>query len=223
MKDGALYRVSLRLLPFLVLWLIRIWFGTCRMRVHGQIHRQALAERAVPVIGVFWHYGLFPVLRVLSHERGTIMVSSSRDGEYISRLLTRLGFETVRGSRNRGGVQALKGLMRALRAGRNVGLVADGSKGPARVVQPGAILLASRTGAPILPMVCSCSRYIRFGSWDGTILPLPFSRIDFFFGEPIRLEKDLGTDEVERERLRLEDELNQLYVRAWFMHGKNEH
>ncbi|MBC8209031.1 MAG: lysophospholipid acyltransferase family protein [Desulfobulbaceae bacterium] len=223
MKDGFLYRVSLRLFPLLFLALIRVWFATCRVRIHGREHREVLAGADGPAIGVFWHYELLPVIRVLSHERGTVMVSTSRDAEYVSRLLVRLGFETVRGSRNRGGVQALKGLIKALRAGRNVGLVADGSQGPARIAQPGAVLLASRTGAWILPVISSCGRYKRFRSWDGTILPLPFSRIDFFFGEPYRIERDLDVQGLEKERQLLEEKLNQLYSQAWRLYGKNEH
>lgn len=110
-----------------------------------------------------------------------------------------------------------------MREGRNAALVADGSQGPARVVQAGSIVLSSRTGAPILPMLWSCNRYKRFGSWDGTVLPYPFSRIEFFYGEPLTVPPEIRSEEVERYRLILEKRLNDLYDRAWKQQGRSEH
>ncbi len=151
------------------------------------------------------------------------MVSASKDGEYISRVARKLGHETVRGSRKKGGMQAIKALIRHMRAGKNAGIVADGSQGPARVVQAGCIVLASRAGAPVLPMVWSCNRYKRFGSWDGTVLPYPFSRIDFFYGEPLDVPPKIKTEEIEKYRLILEQRLNDLYKEAWKLQKRIEH
>ena len=223
MKKGVYQSVMASLVSFLAWAIVRLWFATCRFRVHGDpAWRQRLAA-AEPAICTFWHYGLLPLMYLLRNQRGTVMISTSRDAEYIHRIATRLGYESVRGSRNRRGVAALKGLLAALKKGRNLGLVADGSQGPARIAQPGAVLLASRTGAPILPVVCAASRYKRFGSWDGTILPLPFSRIDCYFGEAIELEQGLDSEGLEAGRLLLEQRLDALYRQAWSALGKEEH
>ncbi|HID03684.1 MAG TPA: hypothetical protein EYP18_10825, partial [Desulfobacterales bacterium] len=113
--------------------------------------------------------------------------------------------------------------IRNMRDGRNAGIVADGSQGPARVVQAGSIVLSSRAGVPILPMVWSCNRYKRFGSWDGTALPLPFSKIDFFYGEPLIVPPKIKSEEMEKQRLILENRLNNLYAKAWALQDKTEH
>ena len=110
-----------------------------------------------------------------------------------------------------------------MRSGHHAALVADGSQGPARVAQAGSVVLASHVGAPILPMLWSCNRYKRFGSWDGTALPLPFSRIDFFYGEPLLVPPALKEEQVEEYRLELEKRLNDLYAKAWALQGKAEH
>jgi lysophospholipid acyltransferase (LPLAT)-like uncharacterized protein len=223
MKDGFLYRMSLRLVPFVFVWLTRIWFATCRIRIHGKEYRDQIDESKGPVVAAFWHYTIFFIFYFMRKESGVAMVSASRDGEYISRVANKMGFATVRGSRTKGGMKAIKGLIRYMGEGRNAAIVADGSQGPARVVQAGSIVLASRAEAPILPMLWSCNRYKRFGSWDGTTLPYPFSCIDFFYGEPLVVPPKIKSEEVETYRLILEKRLNDLYEKAWKQQGRAEH
>ncbi len=223
MKNGFWYKISLHIVPFLFVWLIRIWFGTCRLTVHGQEYMDTIKASGAAGIGSFWHYGVLFILYFFRHESAVAMVSASRDGEYISRIVERLGNETVRGSRKKQGMQAIIKLIRAVREGKNAILVADGSQGPARVVQAGSLMLAAKTGAPILPLAWSCTHYKRFNSWDGTVLPLPFSKVDFFYGKPLWVPPDLSDEQLEEYRLTLERRLNDLYAQAWGLHGKTEH
>ena len=218
-----MHRVSLSVVPWLVAWLIRIWFATCRIRVHGEEQWRSTLGAGKPIVASFWHYTMLFVFYQMRRESGVVMVSASRDGEYIARLAQELGFSTARGSRNNRGMQALKDLLKAAAAGRNTAIVADGSQGPPRVAQPGAILLASRTGEPILPMMWSASRYIAIPSWDRTAIPRPFSRVDFLYGEPLAIPADLKAEGIEEYRLELERRLNDLYLQAWKIHGREEH
>ncbi len=223
MKDGFWYRVSLSVVPFVFVWLTRLWFFTCRIKTHGQSYRDQINSRQIPVVATFWHYSFMFVFYYVRKESAVAMVSASKDGEYISRVARKLGYATVRGSRKKGGLKAIKALIRHMRAGKNAGIVADGSQGPARVVQAGCIVLASHAGAPVLPMVWSCNRYKRFGSWDGTVLPYPFSRVDFFYGEPLDVPPKIKSEEIEKYRLILEQRLNDLYDEAWDLQGRKEH
>jgi len=176
-----------------------------------------------PCIATFWHYSFLFTVFQMRNESGVAMVSASKDGEYLARTLEKFAFETVRGSRNKGGIAALKGLIRYMRRGYNAAIVADGSQGPARVVQAGSIVLASRVGAPVLPMLWSCKRYIRLNSWDGTAIPYPFSRIDYFYGEPLEVPPKIKAEEIGKYRLILEERLNALYEEAWKLYDKTEH
>ena len=135
MKEGFWYKISLRVVPFVFVWVTRIWFGTCRVKTHGQEYRSQVDKCGGPVVASFWHYTILFIFYYMRRETGVAMVSASRDGEYISRIAKKFGYETVRGSRGKGGMQAMKGLIRAMRAGRNAAIVADGSQGPARVVR----------------------------------------------------------------------------------------
>jgi len=223
MKEGYLYRISLQIIPTLYVWLTSLLFMTCRIKTHGQEYRDQLDSQNVPIVGSFWHYSIFFIFYYLRNDSGVVMVSASKDGEYINRVARKMGFVTVRGSRKKGGMLAIKSLIRNMRDGRNAGIVADGSQGPARVVQAGSIVLSSRAGVPILPMAWSCNRYKRFGSWDGTALPLPFSKIDFFYGEPLIVPPKIKSEEMEKQRLILENRLNNLYAKAWALQDKTEH
>jgi lysophospholipid acyltransferase (LPLAT)-like uncharacterized protein len=223
MKDDFWYRFSLRLVPVVFLWVSVLLFATCRIRVHGQRYRDQIDARQGPAIGSFWHYSIFFSMFFFRNQGAVAMVSASKDGEFVNRILRKMGFETVRGSRAKGGTQAIKSLIRHLREGKDGAIVADGSQGPARVVQAGCIVLASRTAAPILPFLWSCNRYKRFGSWDGTALPLPFSKIDFFYGEPLTVPPKIKSEAIEKYRMILENRLNDLYDEAWALQGKTNH
>lgn len=223
MKDGFLQHLALRILPPALGTITRIWFATCRVTVHGSEHRRNTLDTHKPVICAFWHYSILGVFQLLRKYSGVAMVSSSKDGEYIARLVEYFGFITVRGSRNKNGVQALKDLIKYARSGENTAIVTDGSQGPARIAQPGSILLASRTGIPILPMAWSASRYMTIRSWDKTAFPKPFSQVDFMYGEPLEVPPGLKSEGLEEYRLLLEERLNTLYREMWTIHGREEH
>jgi lysophospholipid acyltransferase (LPLAT)-like uncharacterized protein len=224
MKDhGFVYEMSLRVVPWLLYWTTRLLFATCRMYNYGEENLINAAASGRPVIGSLWHYSLLPIIYRMRSYSCVAMVSASRDGEYLARLLKRLGVETVRGSRHRGGVAALKEMIRHAVAGRHCSIVADGSQGPELRAQPGSILVAARSGGLILPVVCSVSRYWCIHSWDRTLIPKPVSRIDVYCGETITAPAEADAAMVERLRLELEERLLVLYQTAWAKQGKERH
>ncbi len=213
----------LRAVPPLFAWLMRLWFRTCRVTVHNFDNLLTPDGKERQVIASFWHYSIIYLFYFVRKYSATAMVSASRDGEYIARLAREFGFKTIRGSKNYKGTAALKSMLRAVRNGENGAIVADGSQGPARVAQSGAILLASRTGVPIIPMLWSASSYFAVRSWDRTIIPTPVSKVEFFYGEPLFVPARVKAQEIEEYRLHLEQQLNLLYGVAWAKHKKNEH
>jgi lysophospholipid acyltransferase (LPLAT)-like uncharacterized protein len=223
MTEGMLNSILLRVVPVTLAMLMRLWFFTCRVRVHNLENFLDPKKTGKPVVASFWHYSIIYFFYFVRGNRVTAMVSASRDGEYIARLGKQFGYTAARGSRNNKGMEGLKALFRAIRSGDNCALVADGSQGPPRIAQPGAILLASRSGAPVLPMLWSADRYFTVRSWDRTVIPKPFSRIDYYYGEPIFVPADLKADGIEVYRVLLEQRLNALYAEAWGQYNKAEH
>ena len=155
---------------------------------------------------------MMPLLRYSG--RVGMIISQHRDGEFIARAVKRFGVESVRGSTTRGGLAALRGMIRLFRTGANLAITPDGPQGPKHVVQIGAIELARQTGAPILPVTYGASRKKVFGSWDNFIFPLPFSRVVYVWGEPLLVTPDTAREELEEKRLLLQERMRQITEEA---------
>ncbi len=229
LKEGFGFRLALKVVPPVFKGLTALLFATCKLEEHDQHYFQPFIEEKKPCIFSGWHYTIFyNIYRAYKTRkehglRWAFMVSTSRDAEFIAAVLHSMGLDTARGSRNRGGIAALKKMIPMVKEGRCAGIVADGSQGPARELQAGAILLASKTGAPILPIAWAVDKYIAFGSWDRTVLPKPFSRISMWYGEPLYIPAKLKSAELEEYRLEGEKRLNELYHKAWAEFGRKEH
>lgn len=221
---GALYQTSLALTPTLYRAISGLLFATCHEEKHGDEHYQKLLKSGEPFIACFWHYSLVMAIHQIVGQNWVAMVSASADAEYVSAILQRMGLATVRGSRGKGGLAALKEMMAAIKGqGRKAAIVADGSQGPALKVQAGVILLASKTGIPILPLTAAADRYWAFRSWDRTVLPKPFARVALCFDAPMTVPANLKSQELEQYRLQLEGGMLELYAKAWGRFGAGGH
>lgn len=147
-------------------------------------------------------------------DRSHILVSAHNDGRLISRTLAHFSAQTITGSTRRGGADALRRLHKVLRDGGAVGITPDGPRGPRMRVSPGIVQLARLTGAPIYPLAFAASPSHVFDSWDRFVLPLPFCRGLYLWGDPIEIARDTNKAQIEEVRLNLEEKLNALTRRA---------
>lgn len=167
------------------------------------------------VVGELWHRGLFCAAWRFRDRGVAVPVSRSADGERIAAVLDRLGYgPSPRGSSSRGGVAALAGTLRAARSGRSVAVLCDGPRGPARVCKPGVVAAARASGLAIHPIGVAARPAIAFGSWDGTLLPLPFARVVFACGAPLAVPRGTDREALEAHRAALERELERLDAEA---------
>ena len=163
-----------------------------------------------PAIYCVWHNRLILSMRcyynyIKLHNRSAglaVMVSASKDGAFLSSVLECFKVQPVRGSTSRRGHQALRELTTWARRDRDLAITPDGPRGPCYAVQEGVIALAQLTERPIVPVSFNLTWKIQTKSWDRFQIPLPFSRCDMIFGQPIRVPR--SADEAEREKLRVE-------------------
>lgn len=96
-------------------------------------------------------------------------------------------------------------MIRAVRAGKSAAFTVDGPRGPIYVAKPGALLLAAKANAPILPFSISLDRCWRLKSWDRIEIPKPFARAIVVLGRPIHVEDANNEAELERFQRALEE------------------
>jgi len=173
--------------------------GACYLRLVGQSsavqtldHPGFLAFRRLktPVVYAFWHKHQAFLAWAHRREGVNIMVSRSKDGEYVTQIMSRLGVNAIRGSSSRGAEGAFRHMCAELENGGQVGLTPDGPRGPAQRIHAGVIAAAQLTGAPIVPVSVASRRKFTFRSWDKFELPLPFSHIVVAHGKPMWIAKD---------------------------------
>lgn len=153
-----------------------------------------------PAVIAIWHNRiLFPACLIPREirKRLTVLISASRDGEYVSAFIKFFGLNVVRGSSSRGGAQALVELIRETRNGHSVILTLDGPRGPKYTIHPGAVAISQKTGVPILPLVLNSKSYWQLKSWDRMQIPKPFTKLIFRVGKPIHIPADMPIDEAE--------------------------
>jgi lysophospholipid acyltransferase (LPLAT)-like uncharacterized protein len=143
---------------------------------------RAPLEAGRPHVFLLWHDALLPLLW---HHRGrgvTIVVSEAQDGQYLAAYARRIGYREARGSSTRGGVRALVGAVKALRAGTAVAFTPDGPRGPRREFKGGVLLAAQKGGAVVVPLHAAADRAWRLRSWDRFLVPKPFARVRIAYG-----------------------------------------
>lgn len=198
-EPGGLGRGALRLFGLLSGGLLRLLGATWRVEVVGHDPRVAGDPgRSAPAqLAALLHQSLVVAAWLFRDSGYCVAVSRSQDGSLVAATLRALGYaESVRGSSSRGGSAAFMGLLRQLEAGTTVAVLVDGPRGPAGVAKPGIAALARHSATPIQPVALAARPALRLGSWDRSIVPLPFARIVCAFGEPLR---PAGADEDSEE------------------------
>ena len=186
-----------------------LWLRTLRAEVLGEERREGLLEPGRPAVVALWHKNLVYTLYHFRHFPGVVMTSRSKDGEWVARAAASWGQRVVRGSRMKGGLEAVARMARLISEdGLSAGIVVDGSKGPACRAQAGALILSRRTGRPILPTGFAARPARRLHTWDRLILPLPFARCCIVYGEPFTVPPSAKGPGLEPWRSKLERALN---------------
>ena len=202
-----------RFVYWLIYAMMRTLGATLRLRLKDD---SGLVAAGVPDqhIFAFWHNRmlLVPMLftRYMGRRKMAVLASASRDGDYSAGVQRWFGFSPVRGSTSRRAHQGFLELTRLVLDGHNAAMTPDGPRGPRYVVQPGVVKLASVTGAPIVPMTVSAEPCRFLGTWDRTIVPLPFARCTAHLGKPIPVPRDADDAMIEECRLKVERALMEL-------------
>ena len=220
LKDRLLIR-SADLVFFILINLIG---RTVRFEIEGWDNWEAASRDGKIPIYTFWHNRVFLATYFWRRRRIVVMTSRSFDGEYIARFIQRFGYGAARGSSTRGATGALVEMVRLMRAGCPTAFTIDGPKGPRYIAKMGAVLLAKKTGNPILPFAITARKFWEAKkSWDGFQTPKPFTRARVYIAPPIYVPPDADEEQLKAKRDELQSALDEINHREeeWGTTEKN--
>jgi lysophospholipid acyltransferase (LPLAT)-like uncharacterized protein len=208
-------RVKLWLISWAGFLLIRVIGATLRYEVATEPGCLAADLNSIPrSIWCFWHRCVIPATYRLRKKNIAVMTSQSFDGEYIARIIHKLGYIPVRGSSSRGGPAALLGMRTQLAQGHSVAFTIDGPRGPRFVAKPGPVLLAKNAAVPISCFYVAVERAWTLNSWDRMMVPKPFSRVLFYGSSPIYVPSDATEEQMAALHQQMQEALERCRLEA---------
>jgi lysophospholipid acyltransferase (LPLAT)-like uncharacterized protein len=195
--------------------LIKLIGRTIKFDIEGWENFEAAASNEKIPIYTFWHNRVFLATYFWRRRAIVVMTSRSFDGEYIARFIQRFGYGAARGSSTRGATGAVVEMVRLMRAGCPTAFTIDGPKGPPYVAKMGAVLLAKKTGHPVLPFTIRAAKFWEAKkSWDRFQVPRPFTRACVVIAPPIFVSSDADEKELEAKRDELQRALDEVNRRG---------
>ena len=203
-------RVSLALASWLLPALIALIGSTLRVSFNWEPGSIGNLDKVHPGIYPFWHRCVFPSAWVFRNRKLAVMTSRSLDGEYIARVIQRLGFVPIRGSSSRGGQRALLEMQSYVDSGMGAAFTIDGPRGPRYVAKRGPVYLAKATGVAITPFYVAVAKKWTLNSWDGFVIPIPFSRAIVQVAPQIYVPRDADQSLLEAKYTEMQSALERI-------------
>ena len=211
LRDRVLIRAAA--LAFYVM--IKIIGHSTRFEIAGWEHWEAVTRSGKIPIYTFWHDHVFLATYFWRRRGIVVMTSQSFDGEYIARFIQRFGYGAARGSSTRGATGAVVEMVRLMRSGSPTAFTIDGPKGPKHVAKMGAVLLAKKTGNPMLPFTVTAEKFWEVKkSWDRFQVPKLFTRARVDIAPPIFVPADAHEKLLEAKRGELQSALDEINRRG---------
>jgi lysophospholipid acyltransferase (LPLAT)-like uncharacterized protein len=177
-----------------------VWAAIALRFMSGLVRTKAIGVEQItrgPCGIAHWHGDELALIPRFGHIGPTILVSHSKDGSFMAKGATALGYRVTRGSSSRGAVRGLLALIKAVRNGHAVVLAVDGPRGPRGVCKPGIVRVVQKSGVPLFPVgVAGSKRFVFKKSWNRAYLPLPFSRQVVWIDNPLYFPNKTDTSKI---------------------------
>jgi lysophospholipid acyltransferase (LPLAT)-like uncharacterized protein len=218
-------RIQIPLIAAAVYSVIRLLGPTLRYEVMGWQHAERVYASKKQIIWAFWHRVIIPIVWWYRNHGVVIMNTTAFDGQWTRKVIEWLGFGTAQGSSSRGGLRGLAVMAKRLGEGVDCGFTIDGPRGPRYVAKPGPVILARKTGCPVMVFHIGVDRGITFEkTWDHFLLPKPFARAVILFAPPIYVPPDANPEALEAKHTEMQRELERVrdIAESWFSMSDKE-
>ncbi len=207
-------RMLIRAADLAFFLLINLIGKTIKFEIEGWENWEAATSGNHLPIFTFWHNRVFLATYFWRRRGIVVMTSRSFDGEYIARFIQRFGYGAARGSSTRGATGAVVEMVRLMRSGCSTAFTIDGPTGPRYVAKMGAVLLAKKTGHPILPFTITARKFWKAKNWDQFQVPKPFTHARVDIASPIYVAANVDEAELEAKRDELQRVLDEITRRG---------
>jgi lysophospholipid acyltransferase (LPLAT)-like uncharacterized protein len=218
-------RIQIPLIAGAVYGVIRTLGPTLRYEVLGWQHAEGVYARKQQCIWAFWHRVIIPIVWWYRNHGVVVMNTTAFDGQWTRKVIEWLGFGTAQGSSSRGGLRGLAVMARRMGEGRDCAFTIDGPRGPRYVAKPGPVMLARKTGCPIMVFHVGVDRGKTFEkTWDHFLMPAPFASTVILFAPPIYVPQDADADAMEAKHAEMQRELERVrdLAEGWFAMSDSE-
>ena len=215
-KKKSSEKSQIPVIPFdpvsLSIWAIGYLIGlTWKVSIENQSTFDPYADTGKNCIYCFWHSNLLPMTFIFRNTNKTAVVSKSSDGIRAAAAAQRWGHRIIFGSSSRGGASALRQCIRALADKERLVITPDGPRGPKEIVKPGIAQIAVASKSPVVCLKSFASRFWKLKSWDGFIIPKPFSKIKVIMTEPLYPQlNEISEESVELFRKSIQERLDSI-------------
>jgi lysophospholipid acyltransferase (LPLAT)-like uncharacterized protein len=218
-------RMQIPVIGWLGTFLVAAIGMTMRFEVLGFEHYLNSRAAGRPIIAAFWHRAIFPSIWWWRNRKIVVMNTTNFDGQWTRRVIERFGFLTVQGSSSRGGLRGLVAMADLLAQGRDVAFTVDGPRGPRFVAKPGPVMLARKTGFPLMLYHIGVEHGHTFErTWDQFQIPRPFSRAVMIVAPLLEVPADLDREGLERKQAEMQAVLDRVrdITENWFRMSEEE-
>ena len=212
-------RIQIPIIAAAVYSVIRMLGPTLRYEVLGWQHAERVYAAKKQCIWAFWHRIILPIVWWYRNHGVVVMNTTAFDGQWTRKVIEWLGFGTAQGSSSRGGLRGLAVMARRLEEGLDCAFTIDGPRGPRYVAKPGPVMLARKSGCPIMVFHIGVDRGKTFEkTWDNFLLPKPFARTVILFAPPIFVSSDASAEVIEAKHAEMQRELERVrdIAETWF-------
>jgi lysophospholipid acyltransferase (LPLAT)-like uncharacterized protein len=218
-------RVQIPFIAAAVYSLIRLLGPTLRYEVLGWHHAEKTYTSGKRVIWAFWHRIIIPIVWWHRNQGVVVMNTTAFDGQWTRKVIEWLGFGTAQGSSSRGGLRGLAVMARRLEEGLDCAFTIDGPRGPRYVAKPGPVMLARKSGCPVMVFHIGVDRGKTFmNTWDHFLLPMPFARAVILFAPPMYVPPDADSQQLQAKHAEMQRQLERVrdIAESWFSLSDSE-
>lgn len=162
----------------------------------------------------FWHGTMLLPWYLQRNKKFAALISRSKDGDLLSKVLKYYNYETVRGSSSTGGDVALGILVDFGKNKKSIAITPDGPRGPAYKMKAGAVIAAKKCGIPLVLAGTAYKKKRALKSWDKFEVPKFFTRSRIILSDALYIDKNLSYEETSAVIEQCEEKMNNLQKTA---------